>query len=275
MQVPALVALTLATMALAGCSGDDGHGGISDVTCPDGTVVTGAQIEADEHHHEDGFDVKSLCPVAPAVSFTGLPPSLQVYSSAAFEWAVDPGSVQHGHSMLTAIRYSLAPVADADATLETYSKEVLKKEHQDLPVAFRGNLTFNVPGKVYLRAYAQVQGTDFNRIEVWSHEVTLDVLPVQPTGNNTTVTHTLGPLDPLDPAELTLGLGDGVVFKNDDLVTHTLTATSGPSGSVACELEADGQGGVSEACVFLVPGSYTFETDDVQAKTLKVSVPIP
>lgn len=274
MQQALLAAVALATLALAGCSGGGDHSGAQDFTCADGSVVPAATIEAADDHHDAAFDPATLCPVPPQVTLTGLPASLQVYGTSSFEWSVNPGSVLHGHSMLTAIRYSMSSVPDGQATLDTYSKEVLKKEHQDLPVSFRGNLTFNVPGPIYLRAYAQVQGDGYDRRDVWSPEVMLEILPVQPTGVVATVVHAVGPIGGLDPNDIQLNLGDALVFQNDDLLAHDLTATSGPAGSVACDLAA-AAGDVSEPCVFIVPGSYTFTTDDVQPKSVTVSVVVP
>lgn len=275
MQQALLSMAALLMLALAGCSSGSDHTGLEDIVCPDGTIVKGSDLEELEAHHDDDFDATSACPTPPSVTLAGLPQTLQVYGTSSFNWTVDPGSVQHGHSMLTAIRYSMASVPDAEATLDSYGKEVLKKEHQDLPVSFRGNLTFNVPGMIYLRAYAQVQGDGYERREIWSPEIALEILPVQPTGVTHTVTHALGPLESLDPAELTIDLGDTVVFSNEDLVAHTLTADNGPAGSVACTMTAASSGGTAEPCLYIVPGTYTYTSDDVQPKRLTVNVRMP
>ena len=97
----ALLGVLLAwALALAGCSGgSDGHDTV-DITCPDGTVLTAEDIEADEHHHDAGFNAtQTMCPVPPKVILSGLPATIQVYDSAAFTWAVDPGSITKGHSL--------------------------------------------------------------------------------------------------------------------------------------------------------------------------------
>ncbi|MEK6975139.1 MAG: hypothetical protein AABY18_02205 [Candidatus Thermoplasmatota archaeon] len=267
-------------LALAGCSGGNDSHGSADVTCPNGTVLTAEEIEAHADHHADGFDAASLCPVAPKVVLSGLPATIPVYRSAPFTWVVDPGSVAHGHSMLTSIRYASVSVPDADLVegqMTKYPTEITntKKEHQSLPVTFKGNMTFNQAGKVYLRAYAQVQGDGFPRIDVWSAEVVLDVLPVVPTDVVHEVTHATGPLGELDPEALDADLGDAVKFVNSDLIEHKLTLLSGPPGSEACELTAAGGGESATTCVFLVPGPYTFETDDVQAKSMTINVRLP
>jgi plastocyanin len=270
----ALLATLLAfAVALAGCSGGGGGHKADQVTCPDGTVLTAEQIEADERHHEAGFNATMLCPAAPKVTLSGLPATIQVYDSASFTWAVDPGSVAKPHSMLTSIRYSKTAVPDAEATLEKYATEIIKKEHQDLPVTFKGNMTFNQPGKVYVRAYAQVKGEGFAQVEVWSPEVVLDVLPVNATGVVETITHALGPVGELDPATLDLKLGDAIKFANEDLVDHELHLESGPPGAAACELVAPGQGESTDACVLSVPGTYEFETTgDAQPKSITINV---
>ena len=269
-----LALLLLGALAISGCNGDKKEADLEDVTCPDGTVVTSDQLEATDGHHEEGFDPMSLCPVPPKVTLTGVPTSVQAYGKAPFSWSVDPGSVLHGHSMLTSIRYSTAAVADAEASLETYAKEVIKKEHQDLPVTFKGNMTFNTPGKVYVRAYAQVQGEGYDRRDVWSPEVVLEVLPVAPTGVVQAISHPMLAGE-LSGPEGNLQLGDAVGFDNRDLLDHTLTLTSAPPGAAACTLAAAGQAVSSGTCVLTVPGSYEFVSDDAQPKSISVSVAVP
>ncbi len=272
-----LAALLMTVLALAGCSGGgDKDADFEDVACPDGTVVTSEQIEAVPEHHDEGFDPATLCPVPPQVVLTGLPASVQVYGKAPFSWSVDPGSVTHGHSMITEIRFSTAHVADADASTTTYPKQVLKKEHQDLPVTFKGNMTFSTPGKVYVRAYAAVQGEGYDRRDVWGPEVVLDVLNVTPTGTVVPITHTAGAIaGSLEGPEGQLALGDAVSFQNDDLLEHTLSLVAAPPGAAACVLAAAMQAASSDTCVLTVPGSYEFETDDAQPKTVSVSVAMP
>ena len=273
-----LAALLLSALALAGCSGDKGHAAVEPVTCPDGTVLDAETIEADEAHHEDGFDAKTLCPTPPQVLLTGVPATVQAYGKAPFSWSVDPGSVAKGHSMITEIRYATASVPDAEASIETYSKPIIKKEHQDLPVQFKGNMTFNTVGKVYVRAYAAVQGEGYDRRDVWGPEIELEVTPVLPTGVTHAITHSAG----LVAGELTgpegnVQLGDAVSFTNEDVPEYTLTQTSAPPGAPPCELSAAGGGATSSAtCTLVVPGSYEFETNGATgAKQVSVSVAVP
>lgn len=278
-----LGALLAWSLALAGCSGGSGGHGAEDVTCPDGTVVTAQQIEADEGHHDAGFNATSLCPVPPKVVLSGLPKTIQVYDSASFTWAVDPGSVEHGHSMLTSIRYAKASIPDVELVegqMAKYPTEIIKKEHQDLPVTFKGNMTFNQPGKVYIRAYAQVQGKtaagmDFPRRDVWSAEVVLEVLPVTPTGTIVAIEHSPGlAASDLTSAQDTVVLGDAIQFSNNEVRDLTLTQISAPAGAPECVLAAATGTDSAETCVLVVPGTYEFETNDVPAKksvTINVS----
>lgn len=271
-----LVIVPLLAAALAGCSGDDGgHATLSDFTCPDGAIVTAAQQEAAESHHDAVFDPAALCPVAPVVKLEGLPATLGVYRNAPFTWVVDPGSVAHGHSMLTSIRFATTSVP-APAAMTDYATEVIKREHQDLPVTFKGNLTFTQAGTVYVRAYAQVQGEGYARRDVWSEEVVLQIQPVAPTGNVVTVTHgpglflaTVTPAEPVDAV-----LGDAIQLTNDDLAPHSLTLESGPQGASCPEISA-GEGASSAACVLQVPGTYTWKTDDQQPKRITIKVAVP
>lgn len=276
MQQVLVALLASATLAIAGCSGGDTHDEVADVTCPDGSVLTAEQIEADERHHEAGFNATDLCPIPPAVRLSGLPASVQVYLKAPFTWEIDPGSVQKGHSMLMSVRYATASVPDADVSIEAYAKEVLKKEHQDLPKTFKGNMTFTTPGTVYVRAYAQVQGEGFNRVDVWSDEVVLNVTAVQPTGTVHETVHALGPLGDLEPANVPAVLGDELRFKNDDVVEHTLEMTSAPPGAEPCDLTADQMDTSATSCLFTVPGSYTFAIQGATpAKSMSVTVAQP
>lgn len=276
MQQVLVALLMAATLAIAGCSGGDKHDEAADVTCPDGTVLTPEQVEEHEEHHDAGFNATDLCPIPPSVTLSGLPSSVQVYLKAPFTWEIDPGSVQHGHSMLMSVRYATASVPDAEVSVEAYSKEVLKKEHQDLPKTFKGNMTFTTPGTVYVRAYAQVQGEGFNRIDVWSDEVVLNVTAVEPTGTVHTTTHGVGPVGDLEPASLPAALGDALQFQNDDVVEHTLEMTSAPPGAEPCDLSAGARAASETSCLLTVPGSYTFAIQGATpAKSMSVTVAQP
>lgn len=280
-----LAALVSAALALAGCSGGDGGPKYEAVTCPDGTVLTPEQVEeAVKNHTAGGHDhgaavagsnatgglAVDVCPVPPSVSLEGVPPSLQAFRAASFRWSLDQGSLEHAHSMLTSIRWGDRSVPDRDLTnTNKYPNELIKREHQDLPVSYQGNLTFAKVGKVYLRAYAQIQGADY-----WSPEVALNVTPVPPTGTVHDVTHGPGDfLSPPTPAEVSAVLGDAVRLVNEDpIAARTCSFSSGPSAVNPLSAPA---GGESEPVLLVVPGIYEFTCDEVGgAQSFRVSVSI-
>lgn len=280
-----LAALLSAALALAGCTDDGGGPEYEAVTCPDGTVLTPEQVEAAmENHSMDGHDhgamagagnatesvADQVCPVPPSVSLEGIPASLQAFRSAPFRWSLDMGSLDHAHSMLTSIRWGDRSVPERDLTnVNKYPNELIKREHQDLPVSYQGNLTFAKVGTVYLRAYAQIQGADY-----WSEEVALNVTPVPPTGTVHDVTHGPGDfLSPPDPAEVSAVLGDAVRLVNEDPVApRTCSFSSGPSAVNPLSAPA---GGASEPVLLVVPGVYEFTCDEVGgAQSFRVNVAI-
>jgi hypothetical protein len=276
-----LAALLSAALALAGCSGGDGGPKYEAVTCPDGTVLTPEQVEdAMENHsmggHDHGADggngtesiAGQVCPVPPSVTLEGVPATIEAFKSAPYRWSLHKGSLEHAHSMLTSIRWSDRTVPDRDLTnLNKYPNELIKREHQDLPISYEGNLTFAKVGKVYLRAYAQIQGADH-----WSPEVELTVLPVPPTGTVHDVTHGPGDfLSPPTPSEVAAVLGDAVRLVNEDpLAARTCSFSSGPAAVNPLSAPA---GGASEPVVLVVPGVYQFTCDEVGgAQSFSVNV---
>lgn len=272
----ALLALTVvAALSLAGCGAKEKGDEAMPVECPDGSVVDPAVVEAMEGHHDATFNAtESLCPVKPSVKLEGLPASLQAFRTAPFRWTVDNGSVPEGHSMLTSIRYSDASVPDAQLTaVSKYPSELIKREHQGLPVAYEGNLTFAKVATVYLRAYAQVQGAGVAAADYWSPEVKLEVTPVVPTGK---VVEFKIPAftGAVTPAEQVLVLGDAIKVTNEDPVPggHACSRKSGPA-----ETQAVGDAeGAEESIVMVVPGTYEYECDTgpngLQPSTFKVIV---
>jgi plastocyanin len=265
MRMALLPAALLAAVALAGCSGDD-HQAAQPATCPDGSTLSPEQVEALPDHHADGFDATDHCPVPPSVTLSGLPATLGAFRKAAFSWTLDNGSAP-AHSMLTSIRYGTSSVPDADLTAVTkYPEELIKREHQDLPITYHGNLTFSQPGTYYLRAYMEVRGDDH-----WSPEVVLQVTPVQATGTVIQFTHGPGDfLGEVTPESVDAVLGDAVQLVNEDVRDHTCTYARGPVATAP--LTAAGNGGVSEAVVLVAPGVYEFECDELQPKVIRANV---
>lgn len=277
-----LAALVALAVAFAGCSGGDDHAAVEDFTCPDGQVVPAETIEEADGHHDDGFNATSLCPEPPQLTVTGLPGSLPAFSKATFTWTAEPGAVQTPHSMLMSMRYATASVdestldAGSEATMDSYPTELLKKEHQDLPATFEGSLSFSTVQTVYLRAFALVKGEGYDERVMWSDEHTLVITPVNATGTVVTVTKSAG----LAAGELTAdddspALGDAVRLQNDDLVPLTLTLTSSPQGADACTLEADPRATSAASCLLVIPGQYTFTSDDLQPKSITLTVAQP
>jgi plastocyanin len=266
MRQALLPAALLFALALAGCSGKDKDADLQPVTCPDGTVLTSEQLEAFPDHHEAGFNATAHCPVPPAVSLQGIPASLGAFRSAAFSWTLDNGTVQHAHSMLTSIRWSERSIPDADLTnVNKYPSELVKREHQNLPVTYQGNMTFSKVGKVYLRAYMEVSGKDY-----WSPEVAVNITPVVPTGTVKEVDVALG--GAVTPEMVDIVLGDAVQLKNDDLVAHTCSFDSGPASTAP--FTAEGMGATSDAVVFVAPQVYSYACDDLQEHSFKVNVKV-
>ena len=261
----ALLSLAVvAVLALAGCG--EKHEAVEPVTCPDGTVLGAEQIEAMPEHHHGSFNATAGCPVAPSVRLEGVPASLASYRAGSFSWTLDNGTMVHAHSMLTSIRYSETSVADADLTeIGKYPSELIKREHQNLPITYRGNLTFGKVGTVYLRAYMEVSGKDY-----WSDEVALEVTPVQPTGTvvEFTIPPAAGVAGEVTPAEAILALGDAIKVVNEDVQARGCTRTSGPAETSSIgDREGD-----AESWVMVVPGTYEYSCDTVQPTGFKVIV---
>lgn len=276
MRKALLSASLLLALALAGCQ-DKGAGHAAEpVTCPDGTVLSAEDIEnltAEQgtDHHAGGFDATALCPVEPSVTLEGIPASLQAFTQATFQWSVAGGSIKGAHSMLTSIRYSMASVPDSGLTeVGKYPSELIKREHQALPVAYNGTLSFAKPGVVYLRAYATVQGEGVPAADYWSDEVALEVTEVEPTGTVHTIVK--GPGDFLSapsPATTSALLGDAIELDNQEPVPRTCSFKGGPAQVEA--LSAAGQAR-SNQVLLLVPGAYEFSCDTAQPTGFAVNV---
>jgi hypothetical protein len=257
-----LTIAVLAAMGFAGCSGDK-DADLQPVTCPDGTVLTTEALEAMPEHHEEGFDAMAHCPVQPSVRLEGVPASLQAFEAGAFSWTLDNGTVDHAHSMLTSIRYSTASVPDGELTeMKKYPSELIKREHQNLPITYRGNLTFTKVGMVYLRAYMEVAGKDY-----WSPEVAIDVTAVVPTGKvvEFKIPAGAGLAGDVDPPEAIVQLGDAIKVVNENPVPggNTCTRSSGPVETAP----VGNAEGASESIVMVVPGVYEFSCDTVPNPT--------
>jgi hypothetical protein len=240
------------------------------VTCPDGTVLTPAEIEAMPDHHEAAFNATAHCPVKPTVTLIGLPTSIQVFKAGAFTFKMDAGTYTPAHSMLTSIRYNTRPIPDSDLTnVNKYPYELVKKEHQNLPATFDGTATFTTAGKVYVRAYMEQGGNDY-----WSAEYPIDVKPVTPSGKVVDVT--IGTDGTASPDMVQVVLGDAVRIVNNYPVEDKCSRTSGPAATA----DFDAAGGLpsptnSDPIVFVVPLVYEYLCNDQpQPHGFKVNVSV-
>lgn len=121
------------------------------------------------------------------------------------------------------------------------------------------NATFMVEtnGTLYVRAHAVLNGSDY-----WSDEVVIQVnagVPPLGTVHEIDIGALLpGALAEYDPDELTIKVGDGVMWTNRDRVApHTATSDEGaPQAFDTGNLAAGGT--ESQVIQFTVPGEYTY-----------------
>jgi hypothetical protein len=260
----------VALVAFSGCSGKKKEEAKA-FTCPDGTVLTPQQIEAFPDHHEATFNASSHCPVKPSVTLTGIPASLQSYKTAAFKASLDAGTSTPAHSMLLSVRWYDRSVADADLTnINKYPNELVKKEHQNLPVTYDMTMTFAKVGKVYVRAYMEQGGNDY-----WSKEYAIDITPVQPTGK--TVAVTLDQTGKPSPDSVSVVLGDAVQVTSNYLGPDTCKWSSGPNGGPTDNFATAGMApsSTSNAVVYTAPGVYVYQCQDPQSQGFKVNAAQP
>lgn len=275
-----LVTLLVAA-ALAGCSDDDGDNTSHQEECPDdhdamsGDAMDGAMsgdaMDGTMDHSAHGHDCPTDGPPA-TVTLTGLPATATVYEKLSFQWVLDT-EAEESHAMRTEVRVANASMAVTNETgPDAYGELVQQKEHQNFgpDTAFDATFTPEEEGTYYFRAYAVVSG-----VHVWSEESAVEVGPVQPTGDSTTVTVDAGSAvtgATLDGATITVG--DGIVIQNDDLIEHAFTFTPEGGGDGFTENVAAGES--SNAIVFLTLGSWDFQSDSgAQAVTGSVQVNKP
>ncbi len=270
-----LTAVVLAgAIALAGCTGADDHSHGEAFACDDGTIINPGNFTS---HHNESFDPASECP-APAeeplpatVRIEGLPGASLAYSPVSFRWVLQTDEA-NAHAMLTEVRANRVSIADDLLEgPETFGVSLAKKEHQNFEdgTGYDGEWRPTEPGTYFLRAYAEVFGR-----HVWSAEHAVVVDPVEATGNTVTVTISAGGplLAATEPTDAEAVLGDALVFQNDDLADHTFAWTAGPVDLPAFTVAG---GAATEPLLLLVPGTYTYESDDLQPVTGTVTVAPP
>jgi plastocyanin len=269
--------LLMAALALAGCSG----GSEPDLyACKSGPTVDLAQVEGSD---AEGFDPESACPPpAPPTVTLEAPATMTVHFPAVFGWTVSSGNYSAGHSMSTQLRWSHHTIAaDGLAGPESYANPLEEYEHQDIAkassggTAFDAKVVFRTPGKYFVRAYAQVRGDGLQDTDFWSEERVVEVGPVAATGKTVTVVHGVGDFQgKLEPASVSLQLGDAFAIQNDDLTEHTFTFENAPTGFKHDPIVV-AAGATSPPVLLDTPGGYTLRTDDLQPQVLSVSVAAP
>jgi len=270
LSAASLALVAVAALALSGCSGSSTTTTSSapvTVHCPDGVTVTG-----------NATVPSPTCPRrGPKVVLTAVPSNLHVYQNGTFSWHIEAGDHTGGHSMHNAVVLSQFSLNDTSSLKEetTYGNgfEIAKSDHQNLPVNESGEYTFKTPGQYFVRAYARILADDLTESDYWSPEVPVSVADVIPTGQNTVVKHTPGPVMSLSNTSLELHIGDGIIFSNQDVVDHTFTP--GPCAESDISAKFVPKGGTSTVVVFKAPGRCVFKTDDGNgeaAQTLTIDV---
>lgn len=123
---------------------------------------------------------------------------------------------------------------------------------------FNTSFMVETNGTLYARAHAVLNGSDY-----WSDEVVIQVSAgIPPLGTVHEVTigavpSLPGPFAEYDPSPLTIKVGDGVQWLNEDRVaSHTATSDEGaPQAFDTGNLAA---GADSDVIQFTVPGEYTY-----------------
>jgi plastocyanin len=267
---------------MAGCMGSGGN----KFTCEDGSVVDLSTVEGRD---VEGFDAqRDACTqlVPPSVVIVDMTPQIEAYHFGNVTWAVINGTAAGGHSMLNVVRFSHHPISEAQMAQLTDPEaygivEMGKAEHQNLPAQLSSKFTYVTPGTYYVRAVARIYDDAHNETIYWSPEVEVKVIPVQTTTEVTTITHAPGnAAGEITPSDVTLNLGDGVLFKNDDLTPHTFTFTATPVNGTKNPVTVASMTS-STAIHFTVPGEYTVTTDDAavpdvsEAPTIRILVKTP
>lgn len=269
MRLGALAAMAL--LLVAGCTSPSED---ETFTCPDGTVLTLADDAATANPAD-------LCPkpTPPSVSLGAAAYNVTIHREATVTWTVSSGNYTGGHSMYNGVRLAHHPTPlDQVKEMKDYGvAELAVKEHQNLPASgpFTGTFTLTTPGTFYLRAYARIYADGLPEKEYWSEEVPIKVADIATTGTVVVVTHAVGDFaGGLDTPTVDLAAGDALQIKNDDVLDHVYTFLNGPAGAKVGDLSAARMAS-SDAVILKVPGTYTWESDDVEKETLTANVGPP
>lgn len=231
-------ALVVLSVSLAGCS--DGGGEKEDPA----SLCDGI--------YEDGACTPH---VEPRVVVEGLPDSFSAYSKATFTWRLDNGTrgtpEAPVHSMDSRILVDTESATVTNTTgPDDWGVEVAREQHQNLPGSFEASLTWDEPATLYLKGYMLIGGEN-----VWTDLGTVDVSPVQPTGNQTAIVIEQGPPPALNNTDVSITVGDHVEFVNESPVDYTAVITC---GEVEWDPVAVGMDTSVATPAFLVPGSCDY-----------------
>jgi hypothetical protein len=268
---------------LAGCTtgGTSSSASAGAYTCPAGFKVDLSGVPG---HDQPGFNATAYCQ-PPSIKLVSLPANVEAYHSGMVSWQPMAGNTTGAHSMISEVvmGHHAAPdgeIADLGPDLANYPGQILilgSMEHQNLPAGpFVSSFRYEYPGTFYVRAVARIYATGLPEKTYFSPTVVLNITAVAATGNTTTLTHPVGnAAGTLAPKTASPMLGDGVVFKNDDVVMHRFTFTKVPAGVMLSPVDVPMQTS-STPVVLTVPGHYEVTTDDIeipQTASLEVALP--
>ena len=259
----------LGMLAMSGCSGSKKDTAVKPVTCPDGTVLTAEQVKALPGYGTAGFNATKACPVKPHVELVGIPPSIQAFKEFPFRVDLSAGTYQPQHSMLLSIRWYDRSIADQDLTnINKYPNELIKREHQNLPISYNMTASFAKVQTVYIRAYMEQGGNDY-----WSKEVKLNVTQVMPSGKVFPVK--IGADGTPSPDVVMVVLGDAVQVDNSYVPGIKCAYHTGPVATADFEAAmAVPSDTMSNTIVYQAPQVYEYACNDAGAHSFKVNVAV-
>ena len=215
-----MTGLLLVSVALAGCSGDDDKGPSAEEQCAvDDRLWTGT--ECTDH-------------TEPTIVLDGLESTLSAYISYPFTWTLDNGTRTAQHSMystIQAVTDGTVPTNTTDAETSPIGTEIITKTHQNLPSPLEGSFSWDTPDQtVVLWGYMRIDGQ-----HLWQQISEIMVTTPPATGQDTTVTISLDPAAGgivHDGADVQIGLGDGVIFKNDAPFEYVIDLSDCGEGTI-------------------------------------------
>ncbi len=229
--------LMVIAIALSGCTEDE-------------PVDPASQCDLETNYVDENDEC--VPHVEPSMVVNGLPESLMAYHTAEFTWDLDPGTrALDGsivHSMDSRIKASMDDTAPTNVTgPDDWGTEIERQQHKDFPQNFTGRISWEETGHLHLYGFMLINGQN-----IWQDLGTVEITPVVATGNRTEV-HVEGAPPALSEREVTVTVGDGVTFHNDQGFAYDVTFDGDdcPDGGTLAA------GGTFDAD-FLVPGSCSY-----------------